>query len=35
MLENGCQIGQGFLFSPAVTPGEVERIWARRGDVAA
>jgi diguanylate cyclase (GGDEF)-like protein/PAS domain S-box-containing protein len=35
MLENGCQIGQGFLFSPAVTPGEVERIWACRGDVAA
>jgi diguanylate cyclase (GGDEF)-like protein/PAS domain S-box-containing protein len=35
LLENGCQIGQGFLFSPAVAPGDVERIWARRGDLAA
>jgi EAL domain-containing protein (putative c-di-GMP-specific phosphodiesterase class I) len=35
LLENGCQIGQGFLFSPAVSPGDVERIWAHRGDLAA
>ena len=37
LVEHGCTIGQGFLFSPAVSPEEIERRWRddRRGDVAA
>ena len=37
LVEHGCTIGQGFLFSPAVSPEEIERRWRddRSGDIAA